>query len=558
MKNCWTVWATSCIFLLSGLAGAPEAAGNGGPFIVKYPGGDPAAKGVLARLDPSLKPGKETRLCVVKEELDVAFGSRFFSGKHDPPVAEVSAVYTIENPTEKEVKADFGFPILRGIYLVGGMDNTVKVKITADKEAVEPILISNSVLFGMIRQAARDVIENGILRDPDLSGAMAPVRGAWAVTLTGPPEPENPFGQSILDVGSPKPEPRPMPERRPTAAWLPAREKLRDYLTAKLGWNPRDAGLMVEYAGLEFPADDPWWREPRDKWDWRLWSGRDLERFKTSNLGPLAAIGEQKATQMFAHLASRFDSKAGSTYEEIFAAWGGDVRERSVDLATGRLRPREITLPPPAASPRDGKESETEKAARYAEYRLSESDPTVYGRVDYLDPKMQLSPSEKLTCEGVLKSLPVTFTFAPMNLLYYRVTFPAHATRRIAVVYQQYAYEDTRGTGSYQLAYVLHPATMWKDFGPIHLTVRVPKSVRCRASAAIKRTGEQAEAPSSVFVEKEQVVHNLAFQTPLDVYETTLTRPEEKRGELFIGLDKVTWESGFRPPVPKGWRSQGR
>ena len=137
--------------------------------------------------------------------------------------------------------------------------------------------------------------------------------------------------------------------------------------------------------------------------------------------------------------------------------------------------------------PQGGKESEVQSAARDAEYRLTESDPTVYGRVDYLDPKARLSQSEKLTCEGVLKNLPVTFTFAPMNLLYYQVTFPAHATRRIVVAYQQYAYQDSRGTGSYQLAYVLHPATMWKEFGPIHLTVRVPMGVPCSASAAIRK-----------------------------------------------------------------------
>jgi hypothetical protein len=546
MKNRWTVCAAVCIFMLIGLAGLPEVAGNGGPFLVKYPGGDPAAKGVLARLDPSLKPGNETRLRVVKEELGITFA---FSGMRDPPLAEVSAVYTIENSTGEEIKADFGFPILRGIYLITGMDNTVKVEITADKEGVKPVLISNSVLYGMIRQAARDVIENGILRDAGLSEVMAPVRGAWTWTLSGPPEPESPFGRSILDFNSPKPEPKPTLERQPTAVWQPAREKLRSYLTAKLGWNTRDAALLVEYASLELPANNPWWREARDKWDLRLWYDRDLEGFKTSNLGPLAAIGEQKATQLFAYLASRFDPKAGSTYEEIFAAWGGDVRERSVDLTTGGLRPREFTLPPPAPAIQTGKESEAERAARDAENRLSQSDPTVYGRVDYLDPKMQLSPSEKLICEGVLKSLPVTFTFAPMNLLYYQVTFPARSTRRIAVAYKQYAYEDTRGTGSYQLSYVLHPASMWKEFGPIHLTVRVPKGVPCGASAAIKKTGEQAAAESALSKIKP-FSNDIAFPAALDVYEVTLTRPEEKRGELFIGLDKTAWEAGFQPMKP--------
>ena len=72
-----------------------------------------------------------------------------------------------------------------------------------------------------------------------------------------------------------------------------------------------------------------------------------------TNLGPLSAIGEQKATQLFAQLASRFDKDAGSAYEAIFAAWGGDVRERSIDLVTGRVRPRELTLPIPKSTKGD-------------------------------------------------------------------------------------------------------------------------------------------------------------------------------------------------------------
>ena len=245
-----TIIANLAAVVLAGLLAEHSAFGNGGPFVVKYPGGDPAAKGVFARLDPSLKPGKETRLRVVKEDLGVTFGSR--ASMRDQPLAEVSAVYTIENPTREEIKADFGFPILRGIYLIGGMSNTVKVEITSDKEKVKPILISNSVLYGMIRQAARDVLENGILRDQGLSGVVTPVRGAWVVTLTGPPEPESPWGRSLFDLPGPKPEPKPTLERRPTAAWLPARERLCDHLTTKLGWNPRNAALWRNTRALSF------------------------------------------------------------------------------------------------------------------------------------------------------------------------------------------------------------------------------------------------------------------------------------------------------------------
>ena len=71
-------WALGGV-LAAGLA-AGIAFGNGGPFVVKYPGGDPAAKGVLARLDPSLKPQTETRLRVVKEDLTICFETDRLSG----------------------------------------------------------------------------------------------------------------------------------------------------------------------------------------------------------------------------------------------------------------------------------------------------------------------------------------------------------------------------------------------------------------------------------------------------------------------------------------------
>ena len=95
------------------------AGANGGPFVLKYPGGDPAAKGVLARLDPNLKPGFETRLRVLREDLKIEYHRNvFFSPESgDPPLVGVTAEYTIENPTDEAISMDFGFPILRGIYM---------------------------------------------------------------------------------------------------------------------------------------------------------------------------------------------------------------------------------------------------------------------------------------------------------------------------------------------------------------------------------------------------------------------------------------------------------
>jgi hypothetical protein len=519
----WTVTAA----LLVGLWAADWAAGNGGPFVVKAPNGDPAAKGVLARLDPTLKPARETRLRVVKEDLTVQFNHPRYYGDTaiQPPLAEVTAAYTIENPTDEEVQVDFGFPILRGIYMRRGMVDTPDVRVTADKEYLQAAVISNSLIYGMIRDRSRETIEKGIAADAELARLVQAVRDALGIVpgepgdepmprvLTAPSVPTPPGAPQAQQAVPPRLKKTPTPE-----AAARARLALQSHLTAKLKWNDRDAALLVEYASLNFGRSLHW---PRDRWDTSAgWSmrGEKANELLRANLGPLAAIGEQKATQFFAQLASKFDKDLAATYESLFAAWGGEVRERSVDLASGQVRPRELaSVPAPPETP------ESRFDAR--------SDPTVYARLDYIDPNINLPPEQKASCETVLRNLPVTFTFAPMNLLHYQVKFPAKQTRLVTITYRQYAYADTANPASYQLAYVLHPASLWQEFGPINLTVRVPKGVACKASAAVEKAGQQ-EVPEPYGTEK----------VAMDVYTATLTDAKQKQGELFVGLDRAVWD----------------
>jgi hypothetical protein len=433
-----------------------------------------------------------------------------------PPVAEVTAAYQIENPTDKEVTMDFGFPILRGIYMRFGMGPYSDVRVQLDKDWVHLTVISNSIIYGIIRQNARKMIEKGIAADPELARRTAAVRAAWTKTK---PEPGVPPKPPIL--------------RQRAADYLLARERLRTYLISRLNWNPRDAALAVEFASLVFKLDENFHRV-HDGW----WEAQTL------NLGPLSAIGEQKATQLFAELASQFDKNAGTAYEAIFAAWGGDVRERSIDLVTGKIRPRELALASLPTLTR-GKEPPPE----YYDRRLS-ADPTVYARVDYLDPNAQIAKEDKESCQAILKNLPVVFTFAPMNLLYYQAKFAPHSTHAVTVHYRQYAYADTRGDGSYQLAYVLHPATLWKEFGPIRLTLQVPSGIACRASAAVHESGEVRVTRG--FKKEElgwgDVVSDKSYQAT--VYQGTLAKPEEKNGELFVGIDMPAFDM-FPPEKPQ-------
>ncbi len=541
MRTTRATTLAAAVWLGLGLCTADSANGNGGPFVVKYPNGDPAAKGVLARLDPSLRPQRETRLRVVKEDLTISFGSDPFPRRpRRPPVVAVSAAYTIENPTRDDVQVDFGFPILRGIYMSPwSMMPSPDVRVTIDEGPLQATIISNSLIYGIIRSRAREAIEGAIAGDPELERRVAAVRGLSNRKLAAP-------SQQTANQ-------RPQTGKSASGAKgdrESARKALAAYLTGRLGWSQRDASLLVEYAGLQFGKI---LGRPHDRWHWGGFGSIDpsAHELLTANLGPLSAIGEQKATHLFAQVAGRFDQDSAAAYEAIFQAWGGDVRQRAVDLRTGRVRPRQLSL------------------RTTAEPGLTASilgDPTVYARVDYLDPNAKLSDEEKSACESILKNLPVVFTFAPMNLLHYQASFPAQSERVITVAYKQYAFVDsgqhasrdakTRSPASYQLAYVLHPASLWDDFGPIHLKLHVPKGVPCRTSVSTKWTESLNSADVGASDGGPIEVHR-ATPAKLDVYEATLARKADKTGELFVGVDKAAWDELDNENAPQAARVSG-
>jgi len=504
------------VFLVLGAFAAGMVVANGGPFVIKYPNGDPAAKGVLARLDPDLKPARETRLRVVKEDLSIKFtwSERFVQPKVEPPLpplAHVSAAYTIENPTDQEIEVEFGFPILRGIYISPyAMVPIPDARIMIDQEATQPRIISNSSIYGIIRQRARKTIDAAVAADPMLSNLVAAVRNSSSADREG------------------------------------ARAKLAAHLTNLMKWNERDAALMVEYAGMDFDGPSRYFARDRSPFGWEYMPGgmrkpgdpqSEHIRLIGANLGPLALIGEQKATQFFAQIASTFDPSASATYEAIFSAWGGDVRERSVDFQTGAIRPREISVDPNA------RQTPSHVAAEG-------SDPTVYARVDYLEERSGVSDAEKAACRNVLKNLPVVFTFAPMNLLYYPVKFPPRTTRTVTVTYSQFAFADTRLPSSYQLAYVVHPASLWNQFGPINLEVAVPEGVPFRASLACKNGGtEEREAPNVTGIGPNPK------KARFDIYRGNVT---EKTGEILLAVDAEAFKRAMKKGLAPAAQASNR
>jgi hypothetical protein len=200
-------------------------------------------------------------------------------------------------------------------------------------------------------------------------------------------------------------------------------------------------------------------------------------------------------------------------------------------MLTGAIRPREIEV---------GASEGIDAAAFF--------DPTIYARVDYLDENAPITDAEKAACRAILRNLPVVFTFAPMNLLYYQATFPPQATCALTVRYAQYAYRDTHDPASYQLAYVVHPASLWDDFGPINLEVAAPEGVGVRAS--VPCTKEATE-------ERQAIVAPLGSRSeetePRDIYRGVVA---EKTGELFLAIDAAAWrehraQSGETASVPQ-------
>lgn len=80
---------------------------------------------------------------------------------------------------------------------------------------------------------------------------------------------------------------------------------------------------------------------------WTCSDDTELNAIFEEELGPFAAMGEQKATQFFAHLAPCFEPDTAASYEALLAGWGRDVRERSGELTTSEVRSQETTLHPP-------------------------------------------------------------------------------------------------------------------------------------------------------------------------------------------------------------------
>jgi hypothetical protein len=116
---------------------------------------------------------------VVKEDLTIDVDDRahplVYYVEGSPPLASVRAAYAIENRTDERIEVDFGFPILRGNNRPLFFNALVQVEGAGGETSIQPGVISDSLIYGIIRRDAQKVIEKGIGSDGELSRLIAAI-----------------------------------------------------------------------------------------------------------------------------------------------------------------------------------------------------------------------------------------------------------------------------------------------------------------------------------------------------------------------------------------------
>jgi hypothetical protein len=368
---------------------------------------------------PELMPGREARLRVVKARLVVGCERAAQPG---PPLARVGLTAVVENPTGEVIEEELGFPILHPVAVRA-------VQVQVEGVDARAGAVSSHELLGRAREIDRAIIDRGIAADPTLARLTAALRAA---TGSRPPATRAASGPRALARRAAA-EPRA----------LATRAALADHLARK-GWPDRDAALMAEVAGLLPAAAKP-------------------GPATAAGLGPLAALGERRATQLLATLAARFDPARAASPERVVAAWAAEAREQALDLGTGQVRLRAPAAP--ASAPAE--------AAR-------------------LERDRSLKPAQKESLRRILRSLPPAAPLARLSLVRYALKVPAHSRRTVRLSYTQRAYPDAGPPVTWQVGVVVQPASLWQSHGPIGFEVRAPAGVAVRASAPCTTTAAGA------------------------------------------------------------------
>jgi len=449
---------------------------NGGPFFERHVDGSNAVGASMAPFE-NMIPGLQDRIACLGEDLTITIENELKLGraaeaaKKAPassgtildskginykkihslvperlPRIKVEAKYTLVNTSDGPVTVRFGFPV---IYSPHG---SAKVLVDGTKTKSHHLSLDDILLH--IRAVAAERIAEVLTIDKKLADAVAAINEIESSYDRRKPE------KSVMNLG-----------KRARAA-----KALRDILKER-GLTDSQVALVSEFFILPASAKpvrpniDALEEHPR----------YNATRAFFPERGVLERIGAIKATQLYTEVLKALAPAQGIDYEQFFRAWGGQEKRVSLDLVTGAIRERVLS------------------PIRFTHGGMMGPIPLdIYAREEYLNAR-NLPKDLKEHLMTVLKSLPVTFAFAPVNMTVYDVTFPPGQKRTVTVEVSQLPSIDGREPVTAQFEYIVKTARYFKEFDHINLEVRAPSGTPLAVSPTCTKVREKGKSTQDIY-----------------------------------------------------------
>ena len=452
MKTTFAAW-------IAMMLACSVACANGGPFFERHVDGSNAVSASMAPFE-NMIPGLQDRIACLGEDLTITIDDELRLGraaeaakKASPPSGsildgkkidykertsliperlpriEVEAKYTLVNTSDGPVKMRFGFPVIYSAR------QRVKVVVDGKKTTSHHMSLDDILLH--IRAIAAERVAEVLTIDKKLADAVAKINEIESVYSSDKPT------EAVMRL-----------HNRHRAA-----DALRDILKERRLTDSQVA-LVSEFFILP-PSPKPTRLNIEG-----LAERASFYGFRPSlpEGGVLARIGALKATQLYTEVLKALAPAQSIDYEQFFRAWGGREKRVSLDLETGEVRERVLS------------------PIRFAEGGMMGPIPLdIYAREEYLNAR-NLPKDLKKHLMTVLKNLPVTFAFAPVNMTVYEVAFAPGQKRTVAVEVNQLPSIDGREPVTAQFEYIMKTARYFKEFDHINLEVRAPKGTKLTIS----------------------------------------------------------------------------
>lgn len=469
MKTTFATW-------LAAMLACSIALANGGPFFERHVDGSNAVSASMAGFEHMI-PGLQDRIACLGEDLTITIENELKLGRaaeaarkaprptgntldSNPidykqryalipeklPRITVEAKYTLVNTSDRPVNMRFGFPV---IYSPHGY---AKVLVDGTKTKSHHLSLDDILLH--IRSAAAEGIAEILTADKELSAAVATIS-----------EIESHYDGRKPDKGAMN-----LGERTRAAKALTDVLKKRQLTDSQVA-------LVSEFFILppspkpERPNIDALDEYPRYIATHRFFPER----------GVLERIGVLKATQLYTEVLKALAPAQHIDYEQFFRAWGGQEKRVSLDLETGEIRERVLS------------------PIRFTDGGMMGPIPLdIYAREEYLDSR-NLPKDLKKHLMTVLRNLPVTFAFAPVNMTVYDVAFAPGQKRMVAVEVSQLPSIDGREPVTAQFEYIMKTARYFEEFDHINLEVRAPSGTALAISPACAEVRQKSRDGRDVY-----------------------------------------------------------